>query len=372
MSANPRPSVALGARWLSYEAGYGVHTATSGPIGGLRAVYLTLDYGDVRGQGEVRTNIAYLNGLDQAEIEKEIADKVPRVRLTDRPGEDRAGLDARLGTASTGVRLLLELALADAEAKRAATSVAGMMGAEPGPLASTTNQTLFLSTNEAMLERARAYLERGFRQLKLRMGRGTPEGDIARLELLRSSFGDEVVLSADLNGTWSREDARRWMPALCDLALDYIEQPLTGDDHEGLIALARSFDLPVMLDESILDIETCRVLTAREPRFMVHLKLAKLGGLDRLAEAVRVARGNGARIMIGQMNEGVLATAATLAAAVALAPERAELYGADRLADDPFEGMTYHAGTVAVAGAFGFGVTQRREIPSLVAGEGLR
>ena len=60
--------------------------------------------------------------------------------------------------------------------------------------------------------------------------------------------------------------------------------------------------------------------------------------------------------MIGQMNEGGAATAATLHVACATSPAFAELYGADGLIDDPVSGISYDNGTVRANGTFGFGV----------------
>ena len=48
---------------LSYGNGLMLHTASSGPVAGLDTLYLCLREGDVVATGEVRINIAYLNGL---------------------------------------------------------------------------------------------------------------------------------------------------------------------------------------------------------------------------------------------------------------------------------------------------------------------
>ncbi|MEO1102901.1 MAG: hypothetical protein AAFW98_04080, partial [Pseudomonadota bacterium] len=57
---------------------------------------------------------------------------------------------------------------------------------------------------------------------------------------------------------------------------------------------------------------------------------------------------------------GALCTAAALAAAVVCGADRAELYGADGITDDPHEGLTYVAGEVT-AGPVGLGVSRREK-----------
>ena len=61
--------------------------------------------------------------------------------------------------------------------------------------------------------------------------------------------------------------------------------------------------------------------------------------------------------MIGQMNEGAGATAATVHCVMAAKPQFAELYGADGLIDDPVSGITYRDGCVEVPRVPGLGVS---------------
>lgn len=356
MSPTASPSIRLSTAWLHYRPGYEVFTATSGRLRGLRSVFLTLDYGNVVATSEIRTNIAYLTGQPEETLERRIADGLRGLALSADPAGDRARIDALLPAAPTGLRLLVETALADAAARRAGQSVAALIGPGDPPLRAPTNQTLFLISDAALVERADAYVARGFRTLKLRMGAGDPAADLARARLLRDRFGAAVTLSCDANGAWDRAVARRMADALAELGFDYIEQPLAAGDLDGLAALARETPMRIMLDESVPDLPAIRTAVGLRAGLAVHLKLAKLGGLDRLAEAVRIAEAAETPVMIGQMNEGALATAATLAAAAALRPRWGELYGADNLVDDPFDGIVYADGGVAVSGRLGFGV----------------
>ena len=74
-------------------------------------------------------------------------------------------------------------------------------------------------------------------------------------------------------------------------------------------------------------------------------------------QAARELSGSNVPFMIGQMNEGAAATAATLHVACATSPAFAELYGADGLIDDPASGISYDAGSVRTNDAPGLGIT---------------
>ncbi|MGH6954577.1 MAG: enolase C-terminal domain-like protein, partial [Alphaproteobacteria bacterium] len=83
-------------------------------------------------------------------------------------------------------------------------------------------------------------------------------------------------------------------------------------------------------------------------------------GIAPALEAARLVADAGLGVMVGQMNEGRLATAAAAHLAMAARPRYAELYGADGLVDDPAEGLAYDGGAVRLAHAPGVGVALDR------------
>ena len=73
------------------------------------------------------------------------------------------------------------------------------------------------------------------------------------LEQLLEQLPAGAQLRLDANGGWDRATAGRWAMRLeHEAKLQWLEQPLTPSDHDGLLALARC--LPVALDESLRDV----------------------------------------------------------------------------------------------------------------------
>ena len=71
------------------------------------------------------------------------------------------------------------------------------------------------------------------------------------LEKILSEINNKVKLRIDANGSWDRKYANRWADILKDnINLDWLEQPLSEDDLEGLKELEKK--IPVALDESII------------------------------------------------------------------------------------------------------------------------
>lgn len=356
-----RPVARLLTATQTYAPGHGFHTRLSGRHDHLETLYCILeDVDDVAGVGEVRTNIAYLHGHAAEAVIAAAAAALARLPWEQGPDAALAAFDRDHPPDGLAlpVRAALEPAMRDWQARRRGRSVAALFDgpAVPGPLA--TNQSVAWSDDDAaVLTTAERYVARGFTRLKVRLGLAGPEADRARLLRLRDRFGDAIELAADINGAWPAETVERGLAALAEARPAYVEQPCAADDWPTIARLAAGSAVPVMLDETLArpgDVDRLIDLGWRQG---VHLKLVKLGGIDRVIVAGRRCREAGMTVMVGQMNEGAVATAAACAAAAVLAPPHSELYGADGLVDDPGAGVVYGDGRVTVTGASGLGVT---------------
>ena len=348
--------VSLHSADLHYGGGLVLHTASSGSIPHLTEIYLRLDDGETIGIGEVRTNIAYLNGFSEATVAECAAGAVGEVDWTRDP-VDLIATMVEWGTPLIApVRALIDCALHDFVARRERRTVAAWLGAAEQKVVRETNQTLFWSSFEEFLAQAQAYVDRGFRDLKVRVAAADFAEDLRRIAALRSHFGTQVKIAADANGRWSTAEALANLDALAVYDLAYVEQPVPAGDWDAVDCLAGRSPLPVMLDESVATPDDIARICGYGGRVLAHLKLVKLGGIAPTIAAARRLSGAGVPFMIGQMNEGGAATAAALHVACATSPAFAELYGADGLIDDPVSGVSYLAGTVRTGLASGLGV----------------
>ncbi|GAB4067838.1 mandelate racemase/muconate lactonizing enzyme family protein [Ancylobacter sonchi] len=349
--------VSLHRATLTYGGGLVLHTAASGRVAGLDALYLRLERDGLVAVGEVRLNIAYLNGLPAETVLAEAVEVVGRLDFRAGAAALLAATPAPVAQASAPVRTLIDSALHDLAAKQVDLPLAVFLGAPAeAQIAHATNQTLFVSADDTFVEQAEAYVARGFRDLKVRIGAGDFADDLRRIGRLRARFGDTVKLAADANGAWGEAAALANLEALARHGLAYVEQPMAPGDWQALDRLARATPVPIMLDESVKGLDDVERIVQANNGLMAHLKLVKLGGIAPTLAAARRLHTAKVPFMIGQMNEGGLATAAALHATVAARPRFAELYGADGLVDDPAAGLAYAEGRVAAPSAPGLGL----------------
>jgi L-alanine-DL-glutamate epimerase-like enolase superfamily enzyme len=348
--------VSLHSTDLHYSGGLVLHTASSGSIPYLKEIYLRLDDGETIGIGEVRANVAYLNGFAEGTVVEYAVAAMGAVDWTRDPVDLLATMADWGEPLIAPVRTLIDCALHDFVARRERLTVAAWLGASSQKVVHETNQTLFWSPFDEFFAQAQTYVDRGFRDLKVRVAAADFAEDLRRIAMLRERFGTQVKIAADANGRWSAEEALEKLDALAVYDLAYVEQPVPPGDWAAVDLLADRSPLPVMLDESVATPDDIARISTYGGRVFAHLKLIKLGGIAPTVAAARRLSDAGIPFMIGQMNEGGAATAAALHVACAASPAFAELYGADGLIDDPVSGVSYTAGTVYADHPLGLGV----------------
>lgn len=347
---------------VHYRPGFVVHTASSGAVNHLAELYLVLQEDEqVLGVGEIRENICYLNGLTQSQVRKAVQELLDEIVWESGPREIIDYLAKQESRHPAAARALVDSTMQDWWARQNRQSVPENLGyASKNSL--STNQCIFWCSDERCLELAQAYVARGFKKLKMRVGIAEFDRDLARITLLRKKLGPDVELAVDANGAWHARDALKNMELLAAQGVIYVEQPIAAGDWSQLEQLAKKSPIPIMLDESIASVADVRRAVNTHENLAVHLKIVKVGGITPLLQAAEIVNQANGLLMIGQMNEGSGATAAAYQCAVITRPKHAELYGADGLEDDSLKGVGYMDGKVMIENQMGVGV-QFNEIP---------
>ncbi|HTS94233.1 MAG TPA: mandelate racemase/muconate lactonizing enzyme family protein [Stellaceae bacterium] len=350
--------IALSEAGLVYPPGEEIHTAASGLVKALREYYLRIEDGrGVAGIGEIRANIAFITHTAEEKVAPGIITLVQGIDWSRPWSEILEALPARAADTPKISRALVENALVDGVARERGVTAAEFLGGAWRADGIECNQCVFWGSDENMRANAERYVAQGFRSIKLRIGIGTLEQDYARLSWLRDRFGGSVHLAVDANGAWTLRQAAAALAKLRPLGFDYIEQPTTPGNWEALEALGRETDVPIMLDEGLQSWSDVERLCANRGRISAHLKIAKAGGAKEMVKIGRTLSSHGVPFVVGQMNEGALATAIAIHCAMALEPMIGELYGALGILNDPATGVRYEHGRALVAHGPGTGST---------------
>jgi L-Ala-D/L-Glu epimerase len=236
-----------------------------------------------------------------------------------------AAMDERLRHHGAA-KCALDTALHDVAAQAAGVPVFEFLGLSPD--IPPTDFTIGLDEPAVVAERARRASR--FPALKIKVG---GPNDLETLRAVRRVY--DGPLRVDANTGWSRDDGARLLPELERLGVVLVEQPFPARRLDDLRWLQQRSPLPIVADESAVDIDDLDSLV--DVVAGVNVKLAKCGGVGAAKRMLQRARSLGFRTFLGCMEETSVGIAAS--ASVASLAEWIDLDGNLLLADDPFEGL---------------------------------
>lgn len=144
----------------------------------------------------------------------------------------------------------------------------------PSPRPTISLNGLLLGTGAEVEAQARRLVARGYRTVKLKVGRASVEEDVERTRRVRAVLGEERNLRLDANRAWSYEQATAFAEGIRWCGVEYLEEPLF--DAGRLAEFASATGVPVALDESAVALEPDQVEAHRYAKAVV-LKPTLLG-----------------------------------------------------------------------------------------------
>ena len=197
-----------------------------------------------------------------------------------------------------GARMAADAALWDLDAHLTGRTAWSIAGVDAGPI-----ETVFTIGLEDTPEQmaAKAIAAADISLFKVKLGNDRP---VERIAAIRDARPD-VRMVVDVNQGWNFDELQRYAPALRDLGVSMLEQPLPrGGDAE-----LEGYEppLPLCSDESCLHLGELDDAVRRYQ--MINIKLDKTGGLTHGLELAHAARERGLDLMVGCMGGTSLAMA---------------------------------------------------------------
>ena len=145
----------------------------------------------------------------------------------------------------------LDMAAWDAVAKAADQPLCRLLGGSLGPVRAYNSNGLWLHASSVVAEEAAVLRdEGGFTGLKLRLGRERIADDLATLDAVRATVGDDMHLMVDFNQGLDLAEAMERCRRIDDLGLTWIEEPIVYDDLDGYRKLTADLKTPIQIGEN--------------------------------------------------------------------------------------------------------------------------
>lgn len=207
-----------------------------------------------------------------------------------------------------------------------------------------TDYTIGIDTVEIMLAKMK---ENPWPIYKIKLG--TPQ-DLEIMESLRKHTS--AIFRVDANAGWTLTEALEKIPALKNLGVEFVEQPLAKDNWEEMKILYQKSSLPLIADESCVfetDVEKCV-----HHFHGINIKLTKCSGLTPALRMIESARKLNLLVMVGCMNESSIGSAAIAQMLPLL--DYVDMDGPLLLTEDLASGIRFEYGKVLMSGKPGLGI----------------
>ena len=222
------------------------------------------------------------------------------------------------------------------------------------------------------VEEAEGYVEEGFGAIKMKIGLGSIRKDVERVAAVRRAIGPDVRLMVDANHCFSVPMAIRLGRQLEELDIEWFEEPISPEDIDGYVEVARALDMAVAGGENEFTRWGFRDAIVRKAMDIVQPDVCAAGGLTECKKIAALASAHGVECVPHAWGS-VVGVAATVHFLAAMPDQPPSLFPCPPLlefeqCENPFrdhlglEPIVQHKGVVQVPTRPGLGVEIDRKV----------
>jgi L-alanine-DL-glutamate epimerase-like enolase superfamily enzyme len=146
------------------------------------------------------------------------------------------------------------------------------------PVYDTEGGWLHLKPSE-LVKNAEAGKAKGFKAVKIKIGRAHVSEDVARLAAVRKALGPDFDIMTDANQGFTVSEAIRRARHYEALDLAWFEEPLPAEDLNGHVLLCQSTTVPIAIGESLYHPAHFREYLQRGACNIVQVDVGRVGGI---------------------------------------------------------------------------------------------
>jgi L-alanine-DL-glutamate epimerase-like enolase superfamily enzyme len=211
--------------------------------------------------------------------------------------------------AAPTAKAAIDIACYDVVGKQLGVPVYNLLGGryhEEFPI----THVLSIAPPEAMAKEAEERVAMGYRSMKMKVGTQVAE-DVKRIQAVRERVGHDIAIRVDVNQGWkSSANTLQGLQKLQACGLDWLEQPVTADDIDGMVEVKSKSTVPIMIDEGLRGTREMREIIDKRAADKVNIKLMKCGGIYPATKLAHMAEMAGIECQIGSMVESSVGSAA--------------------------------------------------------------
>jgi L-alanine-DL-glutamate epimerase-like enolase superfamily enzyme len=149
---------------------------------------------------------------------------------------------------------------------------------------------------DKLMAQTESFLSRGFRAIKMKVGRERLYEDVERVAAMRDSMGPDVTLMVDANMRWTVEHAIRAARELARFDIYWLEEPTIPDDFEGHARIVSEGGVPVATGENMHSIYEFQRMIAVGKVAFPEPDVSNIGGITPWMKIAHLAEAHNVQV----------------------------------------------------------------------------
>jgi len=197
----------------------------------------------------------------------------------------------------------VDIACWDLRGKALGQPVWSLLGGAKGTCDAYASALLWQDV-ESLAAEAAGLIDRGFRRVKMRLGRD-PEYDLASVRAVRQAIGDDNDVLVDGSMRYDLETARRIGDQLAQQKAFWFEEPFQPEDLDSFAALRGTVDVPLAAGENEFGSQGFRELLRVQALDIIQPDASRCGGITEVQRVAEMARPFGVRFATHSWSDAV-------------------------------------------------------------------
>ena len=181
----------------------------------------------------------------------------------------------------------VDIAMWDLLAKQAALPLFEHLGGSLAPVPTYVSPVPYLALASESAEHARAFVQQGFKGLKLKIGRGLAT-DLEHIGAVREAIGSKTELMLDANCAYAVDDAIALARELRPFSIAWLEEPIHPDSPDELAQVRRRSPVPIACGENEFMLSSFEALARAGAVDILQPNITRAGGVSGMLEIDRI------------------------------------------------------------------------------------